>query len=69
VVASEYKQDRKKFNQHAKEWVQKYASPHINEGKISRLAEMGFTREQVEKTLLKHGYDEEKALEDLLSSA
>lgn len=47
VVASEYKQDRKKFSQHAKEWVQKYASPQINEGKIARLIEMGFTREQV----------------------
>lgn len=47
VVASEYKQDRKKFNQHAKEWVQKYASPQINEGKINRLTEMGFTRDQV----------------------
>ncbi len=29
---------------------------------------MGFSREQVEKTLLKHGYDEEKALEELLTS-
>ncbi len=44
VVASEYKSDRKKFNQHAKEWVEKYASPKINEGKINRLAEMGFSK-------------------------
>jgi hypothetical protein len=29
---------------------------------------MGFSREQVEKALLKHGYDEEKALEELLAS-
>ena len=27
VVASEYKDNRKKFNEHAKEWVVKYASP------------------------------------------
>jgi uncharacterized UBP type Zn finger protein len=42
--------------------VQKFASPKINEEKVSKLAEMGFTRDQVEKVLLKHGYDEEKAL-------
>lgn len=30
VVATEYKGDRNKFNQHAREWVQKYASPAIN---------------------------------------
>ena len=47
VVASEYKDDRQKFNKHAQEWVQKYASPDINEGKVKRLLEMGFTRQQV----------------------
>ena len=66
VVATEYKGDRKKFEEHAKEWVGKYANPAINEGKISRLMEMGFSREQAEGALLKYGYDEEKALEDLL---
>ncbi len=30
VVASEYKEDRKKYNAHAAEWVKKYASPEIN---------------------------------------
>ena len=30
VVASEYKEDRKKFSEHAQEWVKKYASPLIN---------------------------------------
>jgi ubiquitin-conjugating enzyme (huntingtin interacting protein 2) len=37
VVASEYKEDRKKFNEHAQDWVKKYASPAINEAKIKRL--------------------------------
>ena len=66
VVATEYKGDRKKFDEHAKDWVGKYANPAINEGKITRLMEMGFTREQANNALLKHGFDEEKALEELL---
>ena len=68
VVASEYKDDRKKFNDHAQEWVKKYASPEINEGKIKRLMQMGFTRPQVQTALEKNGFDEEKALDTLLGS-
>lgn len=46
VVANEYKGDRVKFNEHAKDWVIKYADPKVNEMKIVKLMEMGFTREQ-----------------------
>ena len=57
VVAGEYKEDRKKYIEHAQEWVKKYASPVINEGKINRLTEMGFTRQQVVGALEKNGFD------------
>lgn len=46
--------------------MSKYANPAINEGKVTRLMEMGFTKEQANNALLKHGFDEEKALEELL---
>lgn len=46
--------------------MKKFASPEINEAKIKRLMEMGFTREQVSSALEKNGFDEEKALETLL---
>ncbi len=43
---SQYKTDKALFNKTAKEWAQQYASPKINEEKMSRLAEMGFTLEK-----------------------
>lgn len=46
VVASQYKSDKNLFNKTAKEWTQNYASPKINEEKIGRLVEMGFTAEK-----------------------
>ncbi len=66
VVAGEYKDNRAKFNDHAKEWVGLYASPEINKGKVNRLMEMGFSEEMVSAALKKSGFDEEKALESLL---
>lgn len=62
VVATQYKNDRKKFEHHAKEWVAKFANPAINEGKISRLMQMGFSRKQAQDALIKNGFDEQKAL-------
>ena len=46
VVASQYKSDKNLFNKTAKEWTTNYASPKINEEKIGRLVEMGFTVEK-----------------------
>ena len=68
VVAKEYKENRKQFNDHAKEWVNKYASPQVNKGKVNRLMEMGFSEEVATNALLSTGYDEEKALEKLLGA-
>lgn len=69
VVAGQYKSDRKLYHKTAKEWVEKYASPRINEDKIKKLVEMGFSKKAVEAALEKHGFEEEKALEDLLKNA
>lgn len=65
-VAGEYKENRVRFNQHAQEWVKKYASPQVNETKIKRITDMGFTREQALAALEKHGFDEDKAFDTLL---
>ena len=62
VVAGEYKSDIKLYKKHAKEWVEKYASPKIHEEKIKRLLDMGFAKKAVETALEKHGFEEEKAL-------
>ena len=66
-MAGEYKNTRDLYVKHAKEWVAKYASPEINQGKVKRLMEMGFPEEMVTNALIKSGYDEEKALETLLT--
>ena len=69
VVAGQYKTDKKTYIKHAKEWVEKYASPKINEAKIQRLMDMGFSKQMVENALQKNGFEEERALEELLSGA
>lgn len=63
VVAGEYKSDKKTYIKHAKEWVEKYASPKINEAKVQRLMDMGFTKQMVESALQRNGFEEEKALD------
>ena len=62
VVATEYKNDRKTFENHARDWVKKYADPKVNEEKIKNLGEMGIPKEKAEEVLMKFGYDAEKAL-------
>jgi uncharacterized UBP type Zn finger protein len=62
-VATEYKNDRKTYEAHAKEWVIKYANPAVNHQKVKSLMEMGFSEQQCEMALMHCGYDQEKALE------
>jgi len=68
VVAKEYMSDRTSFEKNAKEWVEKYASKKIGEQKIKNLVEMGFDQDKVKGALTKSGWDEETALNLLLSS-
>lgn len=56
VVAGQYKNDKKAYIKQAKEWVEKYASPKINEGKVSRLVDMGFSKKAVEEALERNGF-------------
>lgn len=51
VVAREFKGDMKAYTNRAREWVRKYASPNVNEEKVRRLMDMGFTKEKAEATL------------------
>ena len=69
VVAAMYKKDINEFNRTAKEWTEKYAlNPEIiHQEKIARLADMGFDKEKCKKILEKHGWNEQQALESLLS--
>lgn len=57
VVAGEYKSDNKTYVKHAKEWVEKYASPKINQVKVQKLIDMGFPKQKVEAALQKTGYE------------
>ncbi len=68
VVASQFKSENALYRKTAREWVQKYASPEVMEAKIRRIIEMGFERAIVVRALEKNGFDEEKALEDIISS-
>ena len=46
--------------------MKKYANPAANEEKAKNLMEMGFTKEQAEGALMRNGFDQERALEELL---
>ena len=69
VVAKQYKEDHKTFENTAKYWTDTYATGFKkDDAKISNLMDMGFGREQVVAALEKHGFDESRALEETLSS-
>ena len=65
-VAKMYMGNRKKFDETAKQWTDKYASPTAKEDAISRVCEMGFDRASAQKALEKTGWDESAAVNQLL---
>eukprot|EP00828_Plagiopyla_frontata_P048647 TRINITY_DN939_c0_g1_i4.p3 TRINITY_DN939_c0_g1~~TRINITY_DN939_c0_g1_i4.p3 ORF type:complete len:124 (-),score=13.32 TRINITY_DN939_c0_g1_i4:189-560(-) len=67
VVAGQYKNDREQFKKTAIEWTKLYASPSVKSDKVKKLCEMGFEESTVKQVLEKHGWDEELALNALLS--
>jgi len=70
VVAKQYKQDYKTFCSTAKFWTDTYAcAPREVDESVKRLMEMGFTEEQCIAALTRHESDENRALDDLLSSS
>eukprot|EP00457_Paulinella_chromatophora_P008084 gb/GEZN01008111.1/.p1 GENE.gb/GEZN01008111.1/~~gb/GEZN01008111.1/.p1 ORF type:complete len:193 (-),score=36.86 gb/GEZN01008111.1/:481-1059(-) len=69
-VASQYKKDKKAFERTAKYWVESFAKPPASKEKmVEKLVGMGFTAEQAKQALVKTDYDENAALEQLLSAA
>ena len=69
VVAKQYKTNLDKFQEQAKAWTQKYANPTaLENSKIKKLTEMGFTDAQARAALEKVGWDEEAAIVALLGA-
>ena len=67
VVAKQYKTEPDAFKKQAKEWTDKYANPAaVENAKMSKLTDMGFTKEQAREALVKVGWDEEAAINSLL---
>mmetsp|Transcript_56951 Transcript_56951/g.65245 ORF Transcript_56951/g.65245 Transcript_56951/m.65245 type:complete len:194 (-) Transcript_56951:120-701(-) len=67
VVASEYKTDKKKYAETAKNWTEEYASPKKQEEKINMIIEMGFDKVKAKEALMKSNWDVEMALNSLFS--
>jgi len=67
VVAKEFKTDKKKYIQTAKTWTDSYANFKNNEEKIKKLSEMGFAADKAKEALMKANWDEETALNYLIS--
>jgi len=66
-VASQYKSDRKAFEETVKNWVDLYANPDkVIKNKIKELMEMGFNEEDSKNALVKFNNDVEKALNYLI---
>src|SRR3569623_1395085 len=65
-VAKMYKTDRAEFDRTAKFRNESFAKPTRKEDAISRVCEMGFPREQAEKALEDHQWDESAAVNALL---
>ncbi|KAK4375773.1 hypothetical protein RND71_006450 [Anisodus tanguticus] len=68
VVAQQYLKDHQTFVGTARYWTETFAKTCAAEEKIQKLVEMGFPEAHVRSTLEATGWDENLALEKLLSS-
>jgi len=73
-VATQYKADKKKFENTAKYWTESYATPKKKEemkdavnAKIAKLSEMGFDKKKCAEALEKTKGDENAAVEWLMN--
>ncbi|KAJ1604781.1 UBA and UBC domain-containing protein [Cryptosporidium canis] len=69
LVASLYKSDYNKYIETAKSWTQMYAKPISREDRVRRLLDMGFSRDSIVSALEKNNWDENLALNELLSES
>ena len=66
VVARMYADDRRTFEETAREWTKKYATEYQMDPAVGELMEMGFSESAVLKAMTKCGGDKARALEELL---
>ena len=66
-VANMYKSDREQFNSQARMWTQSFAVEATQDDKVKKITEMGFTEEKAIAALERYEYDEELALNWLLT--
>jgi len=74
LVAGQYKGDMKAFENTARYWTETFAQPakkgsEINQGKIKKLAEMGFPLSKCQQALEKYKWDENAALDYLFQNS
>ena len=67
VVAAEYKKDKAQFQRTAKYWTDTYAKAVNQDEKIKTLVDMGFSAEEARRVLTQVNWDENAAVEKLLS--
>ena len=61
-----YLNNIKEFNTTAKFWTDSYATEKSNDDAISRVCDMGFSKEDAKKALEDNGWDESAAVNSLL---
>jgi ubiquitin-conjugating enzyme (huntingtin interacting protein 2) len=67
VVANMYKNDINMFNNKAAEWTNNYAKEVTPEDKVKKICEMGFPEDVAREALARYDYDENNAINFLLS--
>lgn len=68
VVAKMYKEDKEKFEEMARKWTKDFANQEsLEEGKIGKITEMGFSREEAIVALKQSNWDENTALQLILN--
>jgi len=68
-VASQYKTDKKAYEETAKLWTSEYANPKkVLNQKLKNLIDMGFDEKKALEALTKSNMDEEKAINILINA-
>lgn len=62
-----YKNDIAMFNNKAAEWTNNYAKEVTPEDKVKKICEMGFPEDVAREALARYDYDENNAINFLLS--
>ena len=67
-MAGQFKDKKAEFDRTAREWTKNYANPEkIRKDKIEKIIEMGFSQAQAISALESVSWDEQEAIQKLLS--